>query len=429
MNSPSTTEKGDEFEKKVYHLIVELVSKGEFGLAPKTSFVFWKKKYYSITRAAEIEFDISIESFLPGAQTYTTLHLFECKNYKEKVPVGDVEEFESRVRQVGEHNTKAYFVTNNYFQKSAIGVAKSYKIGLAILMGEDRFDWLIYRKDKPLPENNLENIQNILNGGSKEKYSFFGFLDGWAIKSLPDLLLLANIIKNYVPDEDHYNIDYLSSESIDTKIIELGINRCYDEFSLNAQKLCELISSLYDVGFQFDDVLGQNRNQKVLGKIVYQPLMIFVDKGLTSEVFPHRFRFTLCHEIGHLVLHSSLLNKYFDSTVDVEHGFLQETNPTIKTLHRLEIQANMFAAQVLLPTKPFKDMVFQYFAENRIFKGHLFLDWQRPNKLLVFTLLDKISQLFEVSREVAKIRLKGLKLLKMDFDRSINDVLRDDYDL
>lgn len=64
--------------------------------------------------------DISIETYLNDSQNYTLLTIIECKNYDEKVPVDDVEEFDSKLRQIAEHNIKGIMISPSSFQSGRL---------------------------------------------------------------------------------------------------------------------------------------------------------------------------------------------------------------------------------------------------------------------------------------------------------------------
>ena len=81
--------------------------------------------------------------------------------------------------------------------------------------------------------------------------------------------------------------------------------------------------------------------------------MIYVRKGtpiigVNSRHHPNRQRFTIAHEIAHLILHR-------DSIVDQIHVdrkfpvLMRDANSATGT-ERMEIEANRFAAELLMPT-------------------------------------------------------------------------------
>lgn len=111
-NINNTVSKGDKFESQVHDLLKKLLENEDFIVSGKKSRIFWKKGYYSQARKKDIVFDISIETYLENARDYSSLIIIECKDYEGTVPVNDVEEFGSKLNQVGEHNT----IRNNFYQ-------------------------------------------------------------------------------------------------------------------------------------------------------------------------------------------------------------------------------------------------------------------------------------------------------------------------
>lgn len=67
--------------------------------------------------------------------------------------------------------------------------------------------------------------------------------------------------------------------------------------------------------------------------------------GVNSLHAPNRQRFTLAHEIGHVVLHRHIL----EGAVHVDRVLLRDRNSSAGT-DLLEIQANAFASELLMPT-------------------------------------------------------------------------------
>ncbi|WP_196082870.1 restriction endonuclease, partial [Acinetobacter baumannii] len=87
--------------------------------------------------------------------------LIECKNYEKNVPVDDIEEFSTKVSQVGKHYTKAICITKNGFQKGALNVAKNRKIGLWRIISNDNHE-IIFNRTINRIKNNDEIISNAL---------------------------------------------------------------------------------------------------------------------------------------------------------------------------------------------------------------------------------------------------------------------------
>lgn len=100
-----------------------------------------------------------------------------------------------------------------------------------------------------------------------------------------------------------------------------------------------------------------------------------------------RCRFTIAHEIGHIILHVPLF---------IAHERQTPIFASAHSLHqdgRLEIQADRFAAHLLMP-------------RNAV--GTLYRSLNRPNGLIT---AEEVAETFGTSKQAAQIRLETLGLL------------------
>ncbi len=67
--------------------------------------------------------------------------------------------------------------------------------------------------------------------------------------------------------------------------------------------------------------------------------------GVNALHHPHRQRFTLAHELGHIQLHRDVLT----AQVHVDKGILRRDAMSSAGIEPLEIEANAFAAELLMP--------------------------------------------------------------------------------
>ncbi|MGQ7886811.1 restriction endonuclease [Paenibacillus sp. WC2504] len=138
---------GKEFEQKVFSTIEALVKNEELGVS-RTAKVYLNKGYFSRDRGKNIIADVSVEVFVANSETPSILWIWECKDYGKKIPVDDIEEFHSKLEQIGSDNTKGTLITSKgAFQKAALNYASSKKIGLARLMPNDQVSWVMYHMD------------------------------------------------------------------------------------------------------------------------------------------------------------------------------------------------------------------------------------------------------------------------------------------
>lgn len=412
----NTTTVGDSFEARVYSIFEKLLTNDKLYVDGKKSKIFRKKGYFSKDRESEIIFDISIETYLPGATQYSLLTLIECKYYTSPVSVNEIEEFSSKIEQVGRHNTKGVFITNSSYQKGALTLGRSRQLGMARIKDNNEIEWVLYREDNPDQRRLL-----TMDSNDSEK-PFLAELEQELLSTLPDLLLKLGVIDDWQPYDDFLNVPYLTSKDIDYKIRQLNLERCYRDNYLNMDSLCEVISVLYDVQIDLNADLTSGNDQSPLGEITFNPLKISISKNISNE---NRHRFTIAHEIAHLVLHLTLLRFLFNKRMDTEDTIDLSTQFSSKTTFSLEFQANMFASQLLMPTYPLARYMASYFKRKDIRTGFVYADEQPINQANLIELLMDLSQRFGVSQEVAKLRLKKCDLLRDANDKSIRVAFRE----
>jgi Zn-dependent peptidase ImmA (M78 family) len=415
----SSYNRGDAFEIKAFHLFKSLLENDDFYVSGKKSKIFRKKGYYSEKRKTEIIFDIAIETYLNNSTSYSLLTLIECKNYQSPVPVSDLEEFDSKIRQISEHNTKGIVITNHFYQSGANSFAKSTGLALAKVNDNDEFEWIVNRKagsDPPLTKS--EAIKH-LETEAYDSLNFVALNEDFALSTVAELLIQIQIIDYFVYKEKFITVPYVTKERINEIVAKLESYHLYTEKMLDENKICKFLQEKYPVSFYFDDTLPQN----VLGKIEFDPLSIYVSKEL--KIDKPRWRFTLAHEIGHLILHSKLLQYKLSEKSDTEDTLSFKYFVSEMTSRRLEYQANLFAGTLLLPISSLIPLVNRYFTEERIHKGRLYWDNQPINQQLALNLLTRISTACEVSIEVARIRLITLDLLIDDRYKSLKGILRE----
>lgn len=107
-------------------------------------------KYYSKDRESHIICDISVEKYLEDPDTNTALRpaiimVIECKDYSGPVPVDDVEEFHSKLQQIGADNTKGIMISHTGgFQRSALNYAHSKGIALARILPNEQVSYVYH---------------------------------------------------------------------------------------------------------------------------------------------------------------------------------------------------------------------------------------------------------------------------------------------
>ncbi len=400
MNTTNTTQKGDELELKVFEIINELLNKEEFFISGKNSQIFRKKKYKSNKTNNEIIVDISIETFLPNAKHYSQLTVIECKNYQSTISVDKIRVLRSVMDEIGAH--KGIIASRTKFQKGVLDLARANNVGLCLINTKNQFDWINYRIDKTFNHYTLDMIDNLLSTCSNK--SFFAYSNCNCFENLPDLLIHLGVLDRFENIQEFVKIPYRSEEEINSEIEQLPIY-IYRNDKLCIEELINFLREKYKVDFIFDTNLDMYNQQKILGKISFNPVRIFIDSKLIED--DYRWRFTFAHEVGHLILHSKLLKEFIRDNYDNEQTVFQ-SEVSDKINKRMELQANMFASKLLLPIIPLRCLIKEYFIKERIHKNFLYLDNQPCNRLLAMNLLYEIQCKFGVSIEAGKIRLKNI---------------------
>lgn len=112
--------------------------------------------------------------------------------------------------------------------------------------------------------------------------------------------------------------------------------------------------------------------------------------GINSTHPKTRQRFSIAHEIGHLVMHKGAL--FVDKTVRIN----RDANSS-KAVDQKEIQANQFAAELLMPESLVLEEV------NKRLK--------KKSKLSELVLIDDLAAVFGVSAQSMEFRLINLGIL------------------
>lgn len=112
--------------------------------------------------------------------------------------------------------------------------------------------------------------------------------------------------------------------------------------------------------------------------------------GINRKQSVYRRRFTIAHELGHLLLHEDKL-LHVDERFPI--GF--RTGISGFAIDSKEIEANQFAAELLMP-------------ESFLLKDI----GQVQEDLDIEEVIERLSQIYDVSREAMAIRLSALNLIR-----------------
>lgn len=342
----------------------------------------------------------------PNEKDYALLFVFECKNYKGAVSIDNIEEFSSKLSQIGGHNIKGIMVTTSRYSENGLNFARAKGIGLARL-SENAFSYDIQR---------LSRYNTVITHGEEiskalcdeESNTPFYAYDIISTNNILEYLLHLGVI-DVIPQKTKLKIPFIKSEVLKKNAENLLKTYVPEVFQIiqptSLKHICDFISKESSVNFIFNENLGQSCGKEILGKISFNPTCIYVSSTIQNK---HRWRFTLAHEIGHYILHLQYLSEHSNSNIDTTESI--NLNITDKILQRMELQANVFAGHLLMPEYSFIALVKQRFMLDRI-KGHkLILDGQYCNICTFHRVISEISHFFDVSKESARYRLQDLNL-------------------
>jgi Zn-dependent peptidase ImmA (M78 family) len=219
----------------------------------------------------------------------------------------------------------------------------------------------------------------------------------------------------------------LSREQIDEKAEEVLRFFRPDVFQLSNSPLYSVVEGLLAnswVRFGFNVDLGfSSSGRKILGQFDFEPRTIQIDKILPND--SPRFRWTLAHEIGHLVLHRKLDRSLITVSppvfIDTREHLQYLRTAERSELEWVEWQANQFAAALLLPRPIVYQSLVAVQREQDIPRaGTIFVDDQVHNRIACEVTLRTMSERLNVSRSVLRYRLLHLGLL-VDARRSERD--------
>ena len=145
-----------------------------------------------------------------------------------------------------------------------------------------------------------------------------------------------------------------------------------------------------------------DRIAKAMGvQLKFSPLddelsgMIFIKDGtpiigVNSQHHPNRQRFTIAHELGHLVMHKNILEN--EVHVDKQFRVLMRDGVSATGTDAFEIEANRFAAELLLPS---------FLLDELLVIKEFDIDDEGP--------LEALAKKFKVSKQMLEYRIRALK--------------------
>lgn len=154
------------------------------------------------------------------------------------------------------------------------------------------------------------------------------------------------------------------------------------------------IDAIVEFGLDLEiaPILGLMRNFGMDGWLSSDLKTITVDQEI-MESCENRYRFTLAHEVGHLMLHANFIRSRGLSNIQAWRTAMAAIPQSI--YKRLELQANSFAGFVLVPKN---ELEARYLALRA---------WGTQSEVIT-----ELASNFEVSTQVIEIRMKKLVLAR-----------------
>lgn len=140
---------------------------------------------------------------------------------------------------------------------------------------------------------------------------------------------------------------------------------------------------------------------------------IYVDEYLYEYLNP-QYRFTLAHELGHIVLHKEIYSKCKTDSIQEWKEFISEIDQF--DYNRLEFQANCFAGLFLVPRNHLEKVFYSELKKQRKNIERAQSNGLKKEDYLPYIadlISEKLSPIFEVHKDVVRIRIEKDKLDSM----------------
>jgi Zn-dependent peptidase ImmA (M78 family) len=233
----------------------------------------------------------------------------------------------------------------------------------------------------------------------------------------------TSAVRRFDPRCLKYDSDWvpvLSKKQVEDVATELLENYCPQILKRPGMTpVMEIISKLKErtgLEFGYGD-LGSIGGLKILGKVSFSKKTLWLDRALTSGSLEKRLQFTAAHEIGHWVLHRHSYHKWkfsigADGTLDDDEESLCKLID-MSPRDWLEVQANIFAAELIMPKATFEQAVAEAQWEIGIRRnvGLVWLNGTLSNALDRIRVLEKLEMVYSTSKQAIDIRLESLGLI------------------
>jgi len=193
------------------------------------------------------------------------------------------------------------------------------------------------------------------------------------------------------------NIDFITYSEMDaiaeSILSKAGVSTTW-QGSVTKIDIDKLIEFEYNLEFEWENIDHLAQNEVVLAAIAPERKVIYMNET-KKELFLEKMgtmNFSKAHELGHWILHVVKQQDYEQLTFENNEKFLcriySKRSP-------LEVQADMFAASILMPKDTICGAIKEIKAKEKV----------------TFSDLYKLKDDFEVSISALTMRIKKLKLL------------------
>ena len=377
--------KGDYFENLVFKKLKELIKNQDIPGVSRYNEIFLHKQYASKTAPdVMLNPDITIEVYSnSNKETWSNLLVVECKNHGRKIDNSIYREFVGNLSDYPRSGVRGIMVSSAGFTQQVITLAQSDNIALVVLSEQSDWETIIWRKINSFEQHQFGH--KVLTGEASTSYPIV--YSGNSFVTVSDLLQECGI-----PMSKALHIPFMEDNVICKKVEDILQNTKY----LIKENFIDCCFSLIAPNYKFDFVEMQ---EDCLGKCDFKEHVITINSSLSK----HRQNFTIAHELGHIALHSSIVENLFS----IEDRESDKNTIISKSIYgRMEYQANTFASYLLMPNIPFMAEVNKLFKENWITTGRLYHDYQPCNIRDCNVVVGALSSKFNVSQEAVIVRLK-----------------------
>lgn len=381
--------KGDYFENLVFKKLKELIKNQDIPGVSRYNEIFLHKQYASKTAPdVMLNPDITIEVYSnSNKETWSNLLVVECKNHGRKIDNSIYREFVGNLSDYPRSGVRGIMVSSAGFTQQVITLAQSDNIALVVLSEQSDWETIIWRKINSFEQHQFGH--KVLTGEASTSYPIV--YSGNSFVTVSDLLQECGI-----PMSKALHIPFMEDNVICKKVEDILQNTKY----LIKENFIDYCFSLIAPNYKFDFVEMQ---EDCLGKCDFKEHVITINSSLSK----HRQNFTIAHELGHIALHSSIVENLFS----IEDRESDKNTIISKSIYgRMEYQANTFASYLLMPNIPFMAEVNKLFKENWITTGRLYHDYQPCNIRDCNVVVGALSSKFNVSQEAVIVRLKRANL-------------------